>query len=228
LLSDTETGELRTTIIDFGLSRAKSIGQEEPIWSRIPDDVFDGQGEQWDVYRAMKAHIEHAGNAWDGFYPVTNLMVSSSRPVMRPENRQLSKRILQWLHYLTKRLLYATPTLVKPRSKALNRIISRRDPSRSPIRRRTTRNTASALATPMTTVNTDHGAELEAWEKLRRFEIACKVGLAEWADGKLDAKVELSKKAQQGKAKSRLGGITRSEEGVVSVGDATLWFVAND
>lgn len=80
----------------------------------------------------------------------------------------------------------------------------------------------------MTTVNMDQGAELEAWEKLRRFEIACKAGLGEWADGKLNANGGPIKKAQQGKAKSRLGGIARSEEGVVSVGDATMWFVANE
>lgn len=80
----------------------------------------------------------------------------------------------------------------------------------------------------MTTVNMDQGAELEAWEKLRRFETVCKVGLAEWASGKLNGKGGATKKIQQGKAESRLGGAARLEEGVVSVGDATLWFVAND
>jgi hypothetical protein len=134
---------------------------------------------------------------------------------------------LQWLHYLTKRLLYATPTLVKPRSKALNRVMSRRDPSRSPIRRRTTRNTAAILATPMTSVNMDQGAELEAWEKLRRFETACKAGLAEWANGKVVG-ARHAKKGQQARAKGRLGGGARLNETVASVGDATLWFVANE
>ena len=78
LLSDSETGELRATVIDFGLSRAKSAVTGELFWTRIPEDVFDGQGEQWDVYRAMKTYIEADGDDWDGFHPVTNLMVSFS------------------------------------------------------------------------------------------------------------------------------------------------------
>jgi hypothetical protein len=131
---------------------------------------------------------------------------------------------LQWLHYLTKRLLYATPTLVKPRSKALSRVISRRDPSRSPIRRRTTRTTA-ALATPMPTVNVDQGAELEAWEKLRCFEAACKAGLTEVASEK-QAGVAGKGKAVRGKTQARGGA--RASGTVRSVKDATLWFVANE
>lgn len=130
----------------------------------------------------------------------------------------------QWLHYLTKRLLYATPSLVKPRSKALNRVISRRDPTRSPIRRRATRNTAASLATPMTGSNMDQSAELEAWEKLRKFEAACQSGLSEWADSRMRGPRH-AKKGQQGRAK----GVAKSdEEAVASVEDAALWFVAND
>lgn len=80
----------------------------------------------------------------------------------------------------------------------------------------------------MSSFNVDQGAELEAWEKLRRFEIACKAGLAEWANGKVQDGARIAKKAQQNKAKGRFGGVARSSEGVTSVGEATLWFVAND
>lgn len=85
LLSASEMGDLRATIIDFGLSRAKSAEKQELFWSKIPEDVFDGQGEQWDVYRAMQTHIKASGGDWDGFHPVTNLMVSLLKLQLSPQ-----------------------------------------------------------------------------------------------------------------------------------------------
>lgn len=224
LLSDSETGELRATIIDFGLSRAKSETKSELFWSRIPEDVFDGQGEQWDVYRAMKTYIEANGDDWDAFHPVTNLMVSP-RHLRRFSGLNSESSSQQWLHYLTRRLLYATPTLVKPRSKALNRVMSRRDPTRSPIRRRTTRNTAAAFATPMAVVNADQGAELEAWEKMRRFETACKAGLTECATVQQEGRATRGKPSRSNTHARRTA---KSSDVVCSVKDAALWFVDND
>ncbi|KAJ9116951.1 hypothetical protein QFC22_004609 [Naganishia vaughanmartiniae] len=206
LVSASASGELQTTIIDFGLSRARISERQDPIWSVIPEDVFDGQGEQWDVYRAMRTHIEAVGGDWVQFHPTTNLM---------------------WLHYLTRRLLHATPSLVKPRSKVLSRVMSRRDPTRSPIRRRTTRNGSTTHMTPSTHGTLDSGAELDAWQKLKKLEDGLKAGLTRQTDGAhkrgTRAMSNLGKARDQ---KLRTGDCR--EQGINSVGDALLWFVANE
>ncbi|KAJ9101743.1 hypothetical protein QFC21_003082 [Naganishia friedmannii] len=209
LVSTAALGELQTTIIDFGLSRARVPGREDPIWSAIPDDVFDGQGEQWDVYRAMRSHIEALGGEWDQFYPTTNIM---------------------WLHYLTRRLLYATSSLTKPRSKVLSRVMSRRDPTRSPIRRRVTRNGATTtLMTPSINSGLDSSAELEAWEKLKQFEEGLKAGLTHQTDDVQKRGARALKSgilAKMRDQKPRTGG--NRKQGIHSVGDALLWFVAHE
>ena len=71
-LSSASCG-VQTTIIDFGLSRLN--GQDEATWTAIPDDVFDGVGEQWDVYRAMRDTVQ---DDWAAYHPITNVMVSNS------------------------------------------------------------------------------------------------------------------------------------------------------
>ncbi|KAJ9113812.1 hypothetical protein QFC19_000005 [Naganishia cerealis] len=177
---------------------------EDPIWSAIPEEVFDGHGEQWDVYRAMKSHIDAAGGKWEEFYPRTNLM---------------------WLYYLTRRLLYATPSLVKPRSKVLSRVISKRDPTRSPIRRRTTRNASATLNTPLTHVNLESGAELEAWQRLRKFEEGMKTGLAL----PTDIPTRASRSTIPGKSRTqKLKASGNGDQTITSVREALLWFVANE
>lgn len=61
---------MRATIIDFGLSR---LDMPESVWTPLPDEVYEGVGAQWDVYRAMRDRL---GNDWEGFHPITNVMVS--------------------------------------------------------------------------------------------------------------------------------------------------------
>ena len=91
-LDPNETA-VRTSIIDFGLSRLNLAGN--PVAGRLPVECYDGNGAQWDVYRAMRDLIEvdDDPDAWDGFYPRTNVM---------------------WLQYIIRRLLHNTKTLRKP------------------------------------------------------------------------------------------------------------------
>ena len=103
--------------------------------------------------------------------------------------------------------------------------MSRRDPTRSPIRLRTTRNTAAALATPMAAVSADQGAELEAWEKMRRFEAACKAGLTECTTVQQEGRVARGKPSR---SRTHARGTAKSSDVVCSVKDAALWFVDND
>jgi serine/threonine-protein kinase haspin len=44
-----------------------------PTWTAVHEDVYDGTGEQWDVYRRMRDTV--AGD-WKGFHGITNVMVS--------------------------------------------------------------------------------------------------------------------------------------------------------
>jgi hypothetical protein len=90
LLSDSETGELRATVIDFGLSRAKSAVTGELFWTRIPEDVHQichwvkpipivsigfNVGFHSPVDIPLLA-LPVKDILW--FHPVTNLMVSFS------------------------------------------------------------------------------------------------------------------------------------------------------
>lgn len=47
---------MTATIIDFGLSRLTLDGGVK--WTPLPEEVYDGVGAQWDVYRAMRDAIE--------------------------------------------------------------------------------------------------------------------------------------------------------------------------
>ncbi|KIR80431.1 HASPIN protein kinase [Cryptococcus gattii EJB2] len=86
-LSPTYTS-LQTTIIDFGLSR---LNMPTPVWSQIPEEVYEGKGAQWDLYRAMRSRI---GDDWDGFHAITNVM---------------------WLRYILQYML-GSKSLRKPRT----------------------------------------------------------------------------------------------------------------
>ena len=68
-LSPTSCG-IRATIIDFGLSRL-DIPSKGPVWTALPMEVFEGVGDQWDVYRSMRERVED----WEAFHPVTNILV---------------------------------------------------------------------------------------------------------------------------------------------------------
>ena len=70
-LSESQTG-VNVTIIDFGLSRLSIPGKTSSTWSDLPPEVYEGKGDQWDVYRSMKDQI--AGD-WAGFHPETNVLV---------------------------------------------------------------------------------------------------------------------------------------------------------
>jgi hypothetical protein len=70
-LSESHTG-VKVTIIDFGLSRLSLPGKPSSTWSELPAEVYEGKGDQWDVYRSMRDQI--AGD-WAGFYPETNVLV---------------------------------------------------------------------------------------------------------------------------------------------------------
>jgi hypothetical protein len=70
-LSESQTA-VKVTIIDFGLSRLSLPGKSSSTWSELPAEVYEGKGDQWDVYRSMRDQI--AGD-WAGFHPETNVLV---------------------------------------------------------------------------------------------------------------------------------------------------------
>ncbi|WRT68046.1 uncharacterized protein IL334_005021 [Kwoniella shivajii] len=81
---------LKLTIIDFGLSRLslplpgkKDESKSVSLWNEIPEEVYEGKGLQWDLYRSMRDKLL-IGNSWDGFNPITNVM---------------------WLHYIIRYML---------------------------------------------------------------------------------------------------------------------------
>lgn len=71
-LSESKTG-VKVTIIDFGLSRLSLPGKTSSTWSDLPVEVYEGKGDQWDVYRAQRDLIT---DDWAGFHPETNVLVS--------------------------------------------------------------------------------------------------------------------------------------------------------
>lgn len=70
--SDPDCTGVDATIIDFGLSRLDSHGGRV-ICTEIPEEVFDGVGDQWDVYRAEQDEVK---GDWEAYHPITNVMVS--------------------------------------------------------------------------------------------------------------------------------------------------------
>ena len=70
-MSESQTG-VQVTVIDFGLSRLSLPGKTSSTWSELPAEVYEGKGDQWDVYRSMRDQI--AGD-WAGFHPETNVLV---------------------------------------------------------------------------------------------------------------------------------------------------------
>ena len=64
---------VRVTIIDFGLSRLE-IGKS--VWTPLPEEVYEGVGPQWDVYREMRDRVD---GDWEAFHPITNVLVSFYR-----------------------------------------------------------------------------------------------------------------------------------------------------
>lgn len=78
---DPAVSGIKATIIDFGLSRldmpmATPTPAQMPTratWTELPVEVYDGKGEQWDVYRSMKGLF---GEDWEGFKPISNVLVS--------------------------------------------------------------------------------------------------------------------------------------------------------
>ncbi|WVQ73312.1 hypothetical protein IAR50_002880 [Cryptococcus sp. DSM 104548] len=89
-LSPTYTS-LTTTIIDFGLSRLALPPSDRPTWSPLPEELFEGKGKQWDVYRSMRNRM---GGEWEGFHAVTNVL---------------------WLQYILQYIL-TSKSLRKPRA----------------------------------------------------------------------------------------------------------------
>ena len=92
---------LKATIVDFGLSRVDHPESEEPYFTPIPEDVFEGVGDQWDVYRGVRDLVDASAQGdWAAHLPRTNLM---------------------WLRHLTRVLLYSTPSLKKPRARPVSK-----------------------------------------------------------------------------------------------------------
>lgn len=77
----------------------------------------------------------------------------------------------------------------------------------------------------MAVVSLNQGAELEAWEKLRRFEAACKAGLLESTERRQATRAG---KGKPDRSKTASRGIAKSSDAVRSVKEATLWFVDNE
>lgn len=75
----TDCSAVQATIIDFGLSR---LDMPQSVWTPLPDEVYEGVGPQWNVYRSMRDRVD---GDWEGFHPSTNVLVSIST-------------LLQWEH----------------------------------------------------------------------------------------------------------------------------------
>ena len=70
---------VQATLIDLGLSRMDAGDGAQGVavhWTPFDDEIFEGEGDyQFDVYRIMK---EVNGGDWEGFMPLTNVMVLPS------------------------------------------------------------------------------------------------------------------------------------------------------
>ena len=69
-----EGSGLSVTVIDFGLSRLDRPNGGA-IYTPLPEEVYEGVGAQWDVYRSMREMI---GDDWEGYHPRTNVLVRPS------------------------------------------------------------------------------------------------------------------------------------------------------
>lgn len=85
---DPEQTAVRTTVVDFGLSRL-DLPERGAVFSHLPQECYEGVGDQWDVYRRMRDCID----SWEAYNPRTNVL---------------------WLEYLASHLLRRTKTLRKP------------------------------------------------------------------------------------------------------------------
>lgn len=77
------------TIIDFGLSRLTLDG--EVRWTPLPEEVYDGVGAQWDVYRAMRDVIESQPREPEVIKP------PSPVPLARRRSRRTTTRVVQYI-----------------------------------------------------------------------------------------------------------------------------------
>lgn len=83
-----------------------------PVWSQIPEEVYEGKGAQWDLYRAMRSRI---GDDWDGFHAITNVMVSLQFPCGEDKNANHAHQSTKWLRYILQYML-GSKSLRKPRT----------------------------------------------------------------------------------------------------------------
>lgn len=86
--SERSPRTLKTTLIDYTLSRVKCSDGSIAFTDLVEPELFTGKGDyQFDVYRFMKRHVsrEEKAGVWSGFFPKTNVL---------------------WLHYLADILLH--------------------------------------------------------------------------------------------------------------------------
>lgn len=105
-MDDADHGVV-VTIIDLGLARMDSHGGTTASvhWTPFDEETFEGEGDyQFDVYRMMR---KHNGDEWEAFQPFTNVMVCDhfSASLVRSNWRLTAWLWMQWLHYLTLKLL---------------------------------------------------------------------------------------------------------------------------
>lgn len=181
------------TIIDFGLSRLEQ-SSGDIISSAMPSEVFEGQGAQWDVYRALRDVV---GSDWAAYKPITNVMVCELRiKVAEPDE--------QWLRYILQYLLHSK-SILKPRMPK----IESRMPS-SPVRTR---------RIPLT--KRTEGKEafdaraIEAWEMLNRME-----GLLDKA---LDGQAAVKTKPRRGAKLGDIEPVFASAASVLQYGKNMGW-----
>ncbi|KAK4684541.1 serine/threonine-protein kinase haspin, partial [Tremellales sp. Uapishka_1] len=84
---------IQTSIIDFGLSRL-DMSSSKTVCTPLPQEVYEGVGEQWNVYRAMRDVV---GEDWEGYHSRTNVL---------------------WLNYVLRYLLHSVKSLRKPTTAA--------------------------------------------------------------------------------------------------------------
>jgi serine/threonine-protein kinase haspin len=91
-----------------------------------PNLLFGTAGDyQFDIYRIMR---EHNGGEWEGYKPLTNVMVC---PMDIPVCFQLIFLTGQWLHYLSLKLLHSKRLKVPTTAKTTMRTPKKPTPSRS-------------------------------------------------------------------------------------------------
>jgi serine/threonine-protein kinase haspin len=97
--------------------------ERTPIWSSLPLEVYEGKGDQWDIYRSQRDVI---GSDWSAFRPRTNILVSHTLG-----RRKLFIDSGQWLQYLVRYLLHRTKTLRRPKLTTATRSRRARAPRKS-------------------------------------------------------------------------------------------------